>query len=110
MAGRKVFNEQDARRCLAAVKASRVDLGTSNRLRRFRVAHCLRKIDQLAFRRELLEALVHLLAQDSVEPAERASANGEQPRALSNGKSRPILIGPGAVSYTHLTLPTNREV
>lgn len=28
MAGRKVFNEQDARRCLAAVKSSRVDLGT----------------------------------------------------------------------------------
>jgi transposase-like protein len=28
MAGRKVFNEQDARRCLAAVKASRVDVGT----------------------------------------------------------------------------------
>ncbi len=26
MAGRKVFNEQDARRCLAAVKASRHDL------------------------------------------------------------------------------------
>ena len=28
MAGRKVFNEQDARRCLAAMKSSRVDLGT----------------------------------------------------------------------------------
>ena len=28
MAGRKVFNEQDARRCLAAVMKSRVDLGT----------------------------------------------------------------------------------
>lgn len=28
MAGRKVINEHDARRCLAAVKSSRVDLGT----------------------------------------------------------------------------------
>ena len=28
MAGRKVFNEQDARRCLAAVKASRGELAT----------------------------------------------------------------------------------
>ena len=28
MAGRKVFNEQDARRCLTAVKASRSSLGT----------------------------------------------------------------------------------
>lgn len=28
MAGRKVFNEQDARRCLAAVKASRRELAT----------------------------------------------------------------------------------
>jgi len=28
MAGRKVLNEQDARRCLAAVKASRRELGT----------------------------------------------------------------------------------
>jgi hypothetical protein len=28
MAGRKVFNEADALRCLTAVKASRVDLGT----------------------------------------------------------------------------------
>lgn len=27
MAGRKVFNEQDARRCLSAVKASRRELG-----------------------------------------------------------------------------------
>lgn len=27
MAGRKVFNEQDARRCLSAVKASRCELG-----------------------------------------------------------------------------------
>jgi len=27
MAGRKVFNEQDARRCLTAVKASRCELG-----------------------------------------------------------------------------------
>ena len=27
MAGRKVFNEQDARRCLSAVKASRGELG-----------------------------------------------------------------------------------
>jgi len=28
MAGRKIFNEQDARRCLAAVKSSRADLAT----------------------------------------------------------------------------------
>lgn len=28
MAGRRVFNEQDARRCLAAVKASRRELAT----------------------------------------------------------------------------------
>ena len=28
MAGRKIFNEQDARWCLAAVKTSRADLGT----------------------------------------------------------------------------------
>ena len=28
MAGRKVFNEQDARRCLAAVKSSRCELAT----------------------------------------------------------------------------------
>jgi len=28
MAGRKVFNEQDARRCLAAVKSSRRELAT----------------------------------------------------------------------------------
>jgi transposase-like protein len=28
MAGRKIFNEQDARRCLAAVKSSRSDLGS----------------------------------------------------------------------------------
>lgn len=28
MAGRRIFNEQDARRCLAAVKSSRADLGT----------------------------------------------------------------------------------
>ena len=27
MAGRKMFNEQDARRCLSAVKASRCELG-----------------------------------------------------------------------------------
>ena len=28
MAGRRIFNEQDARRCLAAVKSSRADLAT----------------------------------------------------------------------------------
>lgn len=28
MAGRRIFNEQDARRCLAAVKLSRADLAT----------------------------------------------------------------------------------
>ena len=27
MAGRRIFNEQDARRCLAAVRSSRADLG-----------------------------------------------------------------------------------
>jgi len=37
MAGRKVFNEQDARRCLAAVKSSRVDLGTWARAHRVEV-------------------------------------------------------------------------
>lgn len=31
MAGRRIFNEQDARRCLAAVKSSRADLATWSR-------------------------------------------------------------------------------
>ena len=37
---------------------------------------------------------------------------GEQGQACEIGKEKPqkIPAAPGAVSYTHLTLPTNREV
>lgn len=52
--------------------------------------------DQLSFRHELMESLVHCLANDTIEPAERCVAEWRMTaRALSSEKSRRILTGPG---------------
>jgi hypothetical protein len=52
--------------------------------------------DQLSFRHELMESLVHCLANDTIEPAERCVAEWRMTaRALSSEKSRRILTSPG---------------
>ena len=64
--------------------------------------------DQLTFRRELLEALVQSLAQDSVEPAERCISDWRTTaRALANEKSRRILTGAGGddAGFEEVTRP-----